>query len=322
MTFQINKMMLFGLILVLSAIVPASAQKSKDSRGTGRERHEPLVVPIGPRYVGSGGDGSGSERGGHGSDRNDDPSGLRHGSGTDSTVSGSSAAGGGVAGNQTQAFINDILKPGGFPQKVLAGNGYVPISIKEDLSQFAQPRVGLGSDMFLMKTPDRNGHHYITFNYLGHNLNLEQIWSRVTQTPDIFLPFNQVQGLGGRAITVGNQYDLIMGGAPHAPPHVSSVVVTNVTPHYFTFGTLIGRHWLRGTATHGIVKDRTGAVWLFQEGVGVSREPRAWQFTNYVLADNLWKMMSDNIKEQIINTPQTTRRGWRRRERSFRNSTN
>lgn len=355
MNSRMSRWMLFSLVLVLCGMTPTFAQNrgrnasnmSAKERAEARARAEAqdrandirqtretgrTTVTIRPRESGTGnGEGSGSgygagggppwRRDGGGSDRTDRPSsngGESSASGATSrppgrNVTNTARSGSPLTHNQKQAFLNDILVPGGFTKKVLEGNGQVPVSIGDDLSHFAN-RLSM-STLFLMKTPDQNGHQYITFNYLGHNLSpaqMQAIWSQVLQVPDIVLPVSRVRVLKGRAITVGNEYDLIVG--THAPEIVNPVVVTSVSPYTFTFNTKPG-HFLQGSATHGIVKDKLGAVWLYQEGVGVRNEPIQKQMMNYAIADSMWAIMSNIITDQILSPPPYTygRRPYRMR---------
>jgi hypothetical protein len=79
---------------------------------------------------------------------------------------------------------------------------------------------------------------------------------------------------------------------------VFPVTVTNVSRYEFTFTTRQG-HWLQGSATHGIVKDADGEVYLFQEGVGVPGEPMRLQIMNYAIADSMWARLASNIRSEL-----------------------
>ncbi|HEV2860834.1 MAG TPA: hypothetical protein VGX48_07510 [Pyrinomonadaceae bacterium] len=327
MNFRLSKVLLPGLVLALVAAIPAHAQRKgascEDRNAAARERgeRERLCVTISPRYEGSGGSGTGegSGYGGRGGADKPDKSYSSDAQPDVAQPGGGVTAGGGaplarLTGGQRQSFLNDIIANGGFTKKVVEGKGQVAISIAEDLRQYANGRWRTASTMFLMKTPDGNGHHYLAFNYLGHNLSPEQIWGRVTQAPDLFFPVTGVRARNGRAIAVGNEYDLLVGGANRlAQPFEFPVVVTAATPYTFTFTTKDG-HWLRGSATHGVVRDATGAVWLFQEGVGVRNEPEELQVMNYAAADSMWALMGHIVRSQMADSAPNGR-GYRYRRR-------
>ena len=178
---------------------------------------------------------------------------------------------------------------------VAKGNGSIPLSVANDLKPNGV-RVSV-SYVYWAKQPDANGHRYLAVNYLGNNIDIDAAWKIVTSRLSDVFPVSRVAG-SDQPIAMGNQYNLIMGGPRSPVTQVYPVKVTAVSQYTFTLTAGEG-HQLQGSATHGIFKDNTGAVWLFQEGVGVQNEPAWLQDFNYGIADVMWARMARNVRSRL-----------------------
>lgn len=207
------------------------------------------------------------------------------------------------ASNPAVSFVVGTQTPGGFARQIGQLGGVVPVSIRENLRELANSGkfavILLSEDsVLLVERPSERGHRYIALNSIGRpNKYNEHIWAGVKRDPVSVLPFSYVRPLNGRAIAVGNEYDLIVG--TRGPQVVNRVVVTAETPHTFTLTTKPG-HILQGSVTHGILTDRTGEKWVFQEGVGVRGELPWLQAETYSIAGPAWNFMANNIRNRVV----------------------
>lgn len=188
-----------------------------------------------------------------------------------------------------------------FPGQVIQHNGQLPYSIRGVL--------GDSDHHFGAKTPNTaEGHRYFSLNSLGRSeLSPQQVMAAVTKNLDAVFPI-KARDLCGLGVEVGNRFDLhieFRGGEYLSNP----VEVKEKTPYYFTVATIPG-HTFQGKLTHGIVKDSTGELWMFQDGRGIAnQESRGLIEANYAAGVLMWKDMARNIKELMpeINPRDTDR---------------
>jgi|GEM_PF-5102513 len=77
------------------------------------------------------------------------------------------------------------------------------------------------------------------------------------------------------------------------------VTCTEISSYHFTF-TANKDHILSGTAIHGVFKDNTGKLFLFQQGQGVEGEWAPASKASRLLANHMmWRQMADNFKRAI-----------------------
>jgi hypothetical protein len=189
---------------------------------------------------------------------------------------------------------------GEFTKKVLQNNGILPISVNEDL----------GSGIFTKPTSS-DGHHYLTINSLGKSkLTPEQVFGLMSQDLTKVFPYLDAKtpGTQSGAVKVGNTYDLTSDFVPKeiktpmietpvtVTPFLMPIKVIDVSKYYFTVEAF-GAHILKGKATHGVFKDKTGELWLFHEGIGIKDENILLQSANYNMATLMWARMATNIKK-------------------------
>ncbi len=196
--------------------------------------------------------------------------------------------------NQRLTLLRGLQANGAFARMAIAGNGRVALSVVNDLKPNAAP-VSF-SYLLYNKRPDIYGHHYLTPNFVGKDVDIDTAWKILSEHFSEIFPTNKVAGSSG-PVGTGNQYNLVVGGV-HTATFVFPVTVTAVSGHSFTLSAR-PEHWLRGSATHGIVKDADGNVWLYEEGVGVPNEPLALQAMNYDIADAMWARMAANIRARL-----------------------
>jgi hypothetical protein len=275
---QIASFVLFGLVVFIGTTISTFAQKKENRSewGTGL----PVTIYATPRRdrpLLEGHDGHGSSNGS---------------SGTSPLAPEAINALSSIA-----AFERDYAAAGAFTEAVLAGKGELPFSVREKF-----PRNG---DYVYHFVVDRqNGHHYWSFTSLGRSTKSpEQIMRIIMQNPDAAFRLVYVRGENGQRVTLNNSYHLtnIAGD--------NQVDVMRISPYFFTL-TARREHYLQGSATHGIVRDKTGELWLFQEGIGVPGEPMTRQYFNIWIASFMWPIMGDQIKYGILNAPLPPPQKW------------
>jgi hypothetical protein len=138
--------------------------------------------------------------------------------------------------------------------------------------------------IFMSAPAASSGHAYISLNKLGHSpLTPKQLTGKIASDLNAVFPI-YAKGRDGNAVKAGNEFNL---GIIRRNPVLSSAQYG----HYFSLTTEPG-HFLIGTANHGIARDSSGNLWLFQYGVGASKE-KAWeQLWNYPLAERMWNEMA------------------------------
>ena len=195
--------------------------------------------------------------------------------------------------------IYDVSVPNDFSRAVLIGNGQLPISIRESiLNQHS---------IHWFSEPDAKGHHYLILNSLGKsNLSPEQVMDLIKANIKQVFPVSEVIGRNGiTTVKPRAVFDLI--SRDDIPSDIqglylevaNSVEVTAISPISFTFSVLPG-HILKGYVTHGVLKDKSGELWLFQEGRGVANEYKIKQSVNYEIADYMWRNMAQNVRNFLF----------------------
>lgn len=199
-----------------------------------------------------------------------------------------------AAQRERQALLNSMSRIGGLTSMITANNGYLPLSVTRILKP-SSSKLSV-STVYFSRPPGPAGHHYFAFNYLGEDLDMAATWRMVTNSLADVFPASRVVGPSG-PVVLGNRYDLVMEG-PHTPSFTFPVIVSSVTAYAFTL-TAQPDHWLKGSVTHGIVRDIDGTVWLFEEGSGVPNELPSLQAVNYDIADAMWSRLAANVKSKL-----------------------
>jgi hypothetical protein len=86
---------------------------------------------------------------------------------------------------------------------------------------------------------------------------------------------------------------------PSGNPTWRQVEVTETTPFTFKF-TAKPHHHLQGSVVHGVFRDKSGEVWLFEEGTGVPAEAGWRKEVNAWIAWELWPQMGKRVKHYVI----------------------
>ncbi|MEN3334884.1 MAG: hypothetical protein V7641_4249 [Blastocatellia bacterium] len=169
-----------------------------------------------------------------------------------------------------------------------------PARARNPQAPSVREQYGDQDSFFSAREPSEYGHNYESLNSLGKSrLSEEQAFEAVFgRGLDPVMPLVSAIGTSGQSITVGNRYNLRF--AEYDMP----VEVVAKTKTSFTLKTLDG-HPLAGTITHGIFKDRSGELWLYQRGNGVLGEPKPLQRANYLAARGMWPDMAAKAKEFI-----------------------
>jgi hypothetical protein len=288
------RLMAIGLLFQVFCVLSVFAQ----CKNIDPDNHHPCVVISSPRESrGDSGDGTGGRR-----DR-DGPADRARTSDSSSSGGNGSPVGAGdprdrlltnAAQRERQALLNSMSRSGGLTSMITANNGYLPLSVTRILKP-SSSKLSM-STVYFSRPPGLAGHHYFAFNYLGDNLDMAATWRVVTNSfPDVF-PASRVVGPSG-PIALGNRYDLVMEGS-YTPAFTFPVVVSSVTAYAFTL-TAQPDHWLKGSVTHGIVRDIDGTVWLFEEGSGIPNELPSLQAVNYDIADAMWSRLATNVKSKL-----------------------
>lgn len=179
------------------------------------------------------------------------------------------------------------------PEYVENSNGYFDGSIRQSMPD---SRHTDQNNYFFGVAPSSTGHRYFSLNSLGFSsLTSAQVINYIKANPDTIFPIN-AEGECGEELVLGNIYSLSF--PPGIGPANNPVQVTAIGAYYFIFNTLPG-HNLRGLAVHGIVKDKTGELWLFQYGQGEPDENPLQQEWNNVIAQIMWQDMAYRIKDKI-----------------------
>ena len=148
------------------------------------------------------------------------------------------------------------------------------------------------------------GHRYTTISELGKSdLCPEDIMDEIKKDPNQVFPLFTAKGNQGQPLVLNNIYELNLSVFGYELQN-NPVQVTKVGKFYFTFEAL-PNHKLVGKATHGIIKDQDGVLWLFQEGVGAPNKESFLQIIgNYAVADVLWQRMAGKT-QQLMKTLET-----------------
>lgn len=142
------------------------------------------------------------------------------------------------------------------------------------------------------------GHRYTVINELGKsNLCPSEVMDEIKKNLDKAFPIFTATGRDQRALKLNSIYDLnlkFFGYTFNNP-----VKVIDVKDFYFTFLAL-PEHSLVGTATHGIIKDQNGVLWMFQEGTGQpDKESFVGMLSNNIAAGIMWEKMVGNVKDMM-----------------------
>jgi len=174
-----------------------------------------------------------------------------------------------------------------FANQVEASGGQCPESIRQ--------KIGDKNSYWQQSPTGPQGHWYLTLNSLGEtDISAEQTIDLLKRYFTLVFPDG-----GARAFTPRGwdprQWDLKQEIARgrwfwltqfHAP-----VEVTEVGNFSWTLKSHLW-HPFAGTAVHGVCKDSSGELWMFQEGFGVPDEYRAQQWFNYIKASKMWRDMA------------------------------
>ncbi|AYQ33976.1 hypothetical protein DTQ70_18250 [Runella sp. SP2] len=179
-----------------------------------------------------------------------------------------------------------------FVQVVEKSNGELKTSIKKRLQN--------SDHIFIAAPVSGEGHNYLSFNSLGKSqFTPKQVINAIKTDPNDAFPYFRADGECSQKIKKGNVFSLNVALEGYRVIE-NPVQVTVVNKYSFTFSTLPG-HTLQGSATHGICKDSSGELWLFQVGTGVLGEAELKQKLNYTIAKKMWSQMAENVKGMIEN---------------------
>lgn len=177
-----------------------------------------------------------------------------------------------------------------FPALVLQGQGRLTFSVRKEF--------GDSDNLFGAKAPNTaEGHRYFSLNSLGRSgLSPAQVMGAIMKDLNSVFPM-EARDMCGMGVEVGNRFNLHIEYKGHEfrPNYVE---VTDKTPYYFTVATLPDNHTFKGELTHGIFRDSTGELWMFQDGMGVSGQESVGQIiANDAAAFVLWKIMAGKVKD-------------------------
>jgi hypothetical protein len=194
------------------------------------------------------------------------------------------------AERETTSFTTAYGAHGSFTQEVIRSRGELSFSIRERFSYEGN------RDTFFVNGSNGSGHHYWVFSSLGRNTAMSpaQIMFVIQQHLNFIFPLSPTDDNGQPvwALTLNQTVHLAAGGD-------NEVEVTEMTPYTFKF-TAKPNHWLQGSAVHGVFRDKSGEVWLFQEGTGVPAEGRIKRNINAWIAWELWPQMGQRVKQNVI----------------------
>lgn len=182
--------------------------------------------------------------------------------------------------------------------------------------------VGGGNTSYSHSDPKLAGHEYLALNYIGKtDLSASQVSTLLDQNFGTVFPYggahNSLQAdtdplLRDNAIVAGRRFNLMIPKVLDFDPLRVSVggppvVVTEVGETHFALETQFW-HPLQGTATHGIVKDASGEVWMYQYGHGdggllgskwLSGLDGVRTRMNNLAAPGMWSDMAKNVGRLI-----------------------
>lgn len=263
---QVARFMLITFVVFIGATAYAFAQKKDRERGV----HVTIYGPSREKPRREGPDGGGSYG--------------------DGSSNGSLTKEANEALRAIDGFNREYGTPGAFTEAVLASNGEVPFSIREKFP--VPPKYSYY--LFHVLPDTSSGHHYLSLTRLGRSSKTPaQIMAVIMQDPDKVSPWFAAKGVNGQHVTLNNIYHLVnaVGNNP--------VKVTRVTPYFFTLTALPG-HMLQGSATHGVFRDKTGELYLYQEGIGVPGESSAKGYLNNWIASFMWRDMGNVVRRHVV----------------------
>lgn len=179
-------------------------------------------------------------------------------------------------------------------QMVEGSNGQMKDSFRSIL------KIPEDKNQFWLEEPAsmKTGHRYLSFNSLGKSsLTAEQVMNVIKADPNRVFPYFDAVGDCGQKVKKGNIFTLILTQF-FGDKDEARVEVTDVGTHHFTF-TALPHHQLQGSATHGVFKDGSGELWLYQVGKGVVNETIPKQDINYIIAKFMWSHMAENVRDMM-----------------------
>jgi hypothetical protein len=189
------------------------------------------------------------------------------------------------------SFLAAYGPHGSFTQEVIERKGEVSFSVRERFSYEGN------RDTIFENGSNGSGHHYWVFSSLGRSTAMSpaQITAAIKQNLAFIFPLlpTDDEGQPIRSLKLNETIHLgtVVGD--------NEVEVTEMTPFTFKF-TAKSNHSLQGSAVHGVFRDKSGELWLFQEGTGVPTE-RGWRKgVNAWIAWELWPQMGERVKHYVI----------------------
>ena len=178
---------------------------------------------------------------------------------------------------------------------VQAGQGQVPYSIRQAYGN---------ADNVWSEGSVYGGHNYLSLNSLGYsNLSTEQVAQTMRDNFTRVFPLGATNLNGGTGVAVGDQFALNSNVFGNLGPRVTAVAES---PYDVTLRT---QEWhpLQGDLIHGVMRDSTGELWMYQQGhnPNAGESPiRAW--ANYEGARPMWEDMASNMRGLLGNRPAPT----------------
>ena len=197
-----------------------------------------------------------------------------------------------------------------FAEYVHTFNGNVPFYFDKDcLSKYYESKNN--SNGLWFDGRNKNGHYYLTINPVANYQNDISAAIKILLT-NIYFVFpgravdQQYKEHPERSSIQKNHiYDLVnnifnweeINGYAISPllNLTPEVKVIDVSQYDFTFEANKG-HILVGTAVHGLFKDKSGKLYMFQQGRGVPDELWITGELSYPAAYIMWQVMASNFK--------------------------
>ena len=114
--------------------------------------------------------------------------------------------------------------------------------------------------------------------------------SRIKEDLNRLMPLRAI-GRNGQSVTVGNRFNLSLGGY-----FENTVAVVEATDTSFTLRAIPGQHSLQGTVTVQVFTDSSGELWLEFLGKGVALEHPVLQERAYEAAAVIWPEFADRLR--------------------------
>jgi hypothetical protein len=201
----------------------------------------------------------------------------------------------------SQGILDEFGTPANFtpnPGKLTAlveqHKGRLPLSIRQKYPQ----QLWLNNRVFLSQATS-NGHNYIRFSPLVKvGMSVEALNTFLRQSFVSVFPYGTVLINGQPSVLPIKQNDRL---TLRVIGTKNDVTVSYISDYLFTLTAADVNHRFSGTATHGIVMDSTGELWLFEEGIGNSSNTSYMREVGNNLAGiHMWDRLAANLNTFIL----------------------